>query len=181
VSERLRLFVALDVPQAVRAALAAWCERVAPKGVRRVPAENLHLTLAFLGSRSVDEAAEVGALLAPVAAWPVGSLATAEALWLPPRSPGVLTVAIDAGDGLDALRSALVARLREAIAFEPERRTFRPHLTVGRVPRGAHVAVDVLRPPPQLEFEPCALTLYRSQSGRGGARYEALASAVVSS
>jgi len=179
VSDRLRLFVALDVPDAVRAALAAWCDEVAPQGVRRVPAENLHMTLAFLGSRSVEEAAEVEALLAPVAAWPVGSLATAGALWLPPRRPGVLTVAIDAGDGLGALRSSLVARLREAIAFEPERRTFRPHVTVGRVPRGARVAADVPQPPPALEFDPCALTLYRSHTGRGGARYEALASVGV--
>jgi len=179
VSERLRLFVALDVPEAVRCMLAAWCTEVAPEGVRRVPAENLHMTLAFLGSRSVEEAAEVGALLAPVAAWPVGSLATAGALWLPPRNPGVLTVAIAAGDGLGALRSSLVARLREAIAFEPERRAFRAHVTVGRVPRGARVDAEKLDPPPELAFDAPALTLYRSHTGRGGARYEALASVPV--
>ena len=180
-SERLRLFVALDVPDAVRVSLASWCERVAPAGVRRVPAENLHMTLAFLGSCSAADAAAVGALLAAVAeaSGAVGPLRTAGALWLPPRRPGVLTVALAGGEGLGALRSALVAQLREAIAFEPERRAFRPHVTVGRVPRGARVAADALSPPPALTFEARALTLYRSHTGRGGARYEALTSASV--
>jgi len=181
VSERLRLFVALDVPDAVRTSLASWCERVAPDGVRRLPADNLHLTLAFLGSRSLDDASAVSALLAPVAeaCGAVGSLTTAGALWLPPRRPGVLTVAIGGGDGLGALQSALVARLREAIAFEPERRAFRPHVTVARVPRGARVAAGALEPPPVLAFDARALTLYRSHTGRGGARYEALASVPI--
>ena len=93
----------------------------------------------------------------------------------------MLTVAIGGGgDGLGALQSALVARLAEAIGFEPERRAFRPHVTVGRVPRGARVMADALEPPPPaLEFDARALTLYRSHTGRGGARYEALTSASV--
>jgi 2'-5' RNA ligase len=179
---RLRLFVALDLPPAVRARLAQWCERVAPAGVRRVPAENLHVTLAFLGSRRDDEAAAVAGLLARVAtACPVGALATAGALWLPPRRPGVLTVAIAAEESFAALQAVLVDGLRDAIAFEPERRAFRAHVTVGRVARGARVAAVALDPPPVLAFAPETLTLYRSLSGRGGARYEPLARAPVSS
>jgi 2'-5' RNA ligase len=174
---RLRLFVALDLPPSARAELAEWCSRVAPEGVRRVPAENLHVTLAFLGARSTHDAEAVAALLAPLAGTcPVGTLGTAGALWLPPRRPGVLTVAIAPDGGLGALQSALVDALREAIAFEPERRPFRPHVTVARVARGARVAAGALDPPPATAFAPRALTLYRSHTGRGGARHEALAS-----
>ncbi|MDX6681904.1 MAG: 2,3-cyclic 3-phosphodiesterase [Solirubrobacteraceae bacterium] len=190
---RLRLFVALDLPPEVRAELARWCARVAPAGVRHVPAQNLHVTLAFLGSRGEHEAAAVAGLLADVAAaCPLGTLATAGALWLPPRRPGVLTVAIAASaeraqqqrdpadGGLALLRTALVDALRTAIGFEPERRAFRPHVTVGRVGRGAHVAAGALDPPPVLAFTPQTLTLYRSLGGPGGARYTALARAPAS-
>jgi len=92
-SDRLRLFVAVDLPQDVRGALAGWATRVAPDGVQPVRAENLHLTLAFLGSRSQHEADTVAALL-PGLARPLDTLSTAGALWLSPRRPTVLTVAL---------------------------------------------------------------------------------------
>ncbi len=176
-SQRLRTFVALDLPEVVRSELAEWCARVAPLDVRRVPADNLHLTLAFLGSRSAEEAAEIAPLLAPLAhGAAVGTLSTTEALWLPPRRPGVLTVEIEVGDGLARLQAALVSALVDAIDFEPERRAFRPHVTVGRVARDARVSASALEPPPQLTFHVPSMTLYRSRSVRGGARYEHLAS-----
>jgi 2'-5' RNA ligase len=176
VSERLRLFVALELPAGVRAALCAWCDRVAPAGVRRVAVENLHVTLAFLGARPASEAAVVGELLAGVGgAHPLDELATAGALWLPPRRPGVLTVAVPAGARLSALQEAVVAGLVEAIGFEPEARPFRPHVTVGRVPRGARLRAVDLDAPPVFEFRAQALTLYRSRTGPGGARYAPLA------
>jgi len=171
----LRLFVALDLPAGVRSELAAWCDRAAPDLVRRVPAGNLHLTLAFLGSRSKDEADAVAALLPKFAA-PLGALSTAGALWLPPRRPGVLTVALGADERLPALHAALVAGLREAIGFETEARAYRPHVTVGRVPREARLRPPPLDAPPALTFAAPALTLYRSRTQPGGARYEALAS-----
>jgi 2'-5' RNA ligase len=175
-----RLFVALDVPAAVRARLAGWCAAAAPEGVRQVPAENLHITLAFLGSRSAAEADAVASLLPAVArAGRAGTLETAGALWLPPRRPGVLTVAIAHDDGLRALRAALVDALRAAIGFGPERRPFRPHVTVARVARGARVAASALDPPPGLRFEAEAVMLYRSHTVRAGARYEALARCAV--
>ena len=171
----MRLFVALDLPGDVRAALAAWADEAAPEAVRRVPAQNLHLTLAFLGSRDEDTAGVVAELL-PGVARPLAALCTAGALWLPPRRPGVLTVALRADDALSALQGAVVAALERTIGFEPERRTFRPHVTVGRVPRGARIDWRrELRPPaPELAFGAPALTLYRSHTGRGGARYQVL-------
>jgi 2'-5' RNA ligase len=175
VSERLRLFVAIDLPGEVRSGLAAWCDRVAPDGVRRVPADNLHVTLAFLGSRSQDDALLVTSLL-PELARDVGQLETAGALWLPPRRPGVLTVALRGGPALAALQADLVAALGSAVGFEPERRRFRPHVTVGRVPRGSRLAAGELDPPaPALAFASPALTLYRSHTDGRGARYEPLA------
>lgn len=171
----MRLFVALDLPGDVRAMLAAWADAAAPAAVRRVPTQNLHLTLAFLGWREEDDASAVGALLAQVAR-PLPAQQTAGALWLPPRRPGVLTVALRPQDALAALQAGLVAALEGAIGFQPERRAFTPHVTVGRVPRGTRIdARRPLDPPaPELSFQAPALTLYRSHTGAGGARYEPL-------
>jgi 2'-5' RNA ligase len=159
----MRLFVGLELPAGVRAALAAWGDAVAAPVMRRAPAENLHVTLAFLGTRAAADVAAVTAVLQAVAR-PVGELTVDAPLWLPRKRPGVLTVALRAGP-----------QLAEAIGFEPERRPLRPHVTVARAPRGEHLYATELPPPPARTFAPEALVLYRSDTGAGGARYEALA------
>jgi 2'-5' RNA ligase len=174
----MRLFVALDLPADARAALAAWADVAAAPDMRRVPAANLHVTLAFLGARGEDDAAAAGALLAGLAR-PLGTLRTAGALWLGPRRPHVLTVALGAQKDLSSLHADLVTGLAAAIGFEPEQRAFRPHVTVGRVPRGARIDMrrELDPPAPELAFDAGALTLYRSHTGAGGARYEPLSRA----
>ncbi|MDP1848349.1 MAG: RNA 2',3'-cyclic phosphodiesterase [Solirubrobacteraceae bacterium] len=168
----MRLFIALDLPVDVRTALAAWVEQAAPAEVRRVPVDNLHVTLAFLGARNSDEAAAAGALL-PALARPLPQLRSAGALWLPLRRPGVLTVALEPDAALAALQAELVAGLSSAIGFAAERRRFRPHVTVGRVARGTRIDTrSALQPPaPDLRFAAHSLTLYRSHTGPQGARY----------
>jgi len=178
VSERLRLFIAVDVPAAARSSLASWADREAPSEVRRVPAENLHVTLAFLAMCNEQETSDAGAVLGAVAR-PVGRLRTAGALWLPPRRPGVLAIALEHEPALAELQRELVVALAGAIGFEPERRRFQAHVTVGRVRRATHVRTQEPLQPPALEFSAGALTLYRSLTGPGGARYEALARAAL--
>jgi 2'-5' RNA ligase len=172
----MRLFVALDLPAQVRAALAAWGDAAAPEAMRRTPAADLHVTLAFLGTRSPADAETVADLL-PAVARPVGELRVDGALWLPRGRPGVLTVALRAGPELAALHADLLAGLTAAIGFEPEQRPLRPHVTVARARRGEHLYATELPPPPARAFAPEALVLYRSHTGAGGARYEALARA----
>lgn len=171
----MRLFIALDLPAEVRTALAAWVARAAPPAVRRVPVGNLHVTLAFLGERTSDEAAVAGALL-PALARPLEELRSAGALWLPRRRPSVLTVALETGAALEELQADLVAALAAAIGFEPERRRFRPHVTVGRVPRGTPIDTrgELDPPAPALRFQAPALTLHRSRTSPEGACYERL-------
>jgi RNA 2',3'-cyclic 3'-phosphodiesterase len=170
----MRLFVALELPADVRAAFAGWADGAAPTTMRRVPAENLHVTLAFLGARAPADAAAAAELLETVAR-PVGELAVEGPLWLPARRPAVLSVALRAGPALAQLHADLVTALAGAIGFEPERRGLRPHVTVARVRRDARLrAAGLDSQPPALLFEPAALVLYRSHTGPGGARYEPL-------
>lgn len=171
----MRLFVALELPADVRAALVAWSDAVASPAMRRTPAENLHVTLAFLGTRTAQDADAVAGLLEKVAR-SLGPLEVEGPLWLPRKRPGVLAVALRAGPELGTLHVGLLEALTAAIGFEPERRALRPHVTVARARRGAHLyAVDPDPPPPFLRFEPEALVLYRSHTDASGVRYEALA------
>ena len=171
----LRLFVAAELPDDVRAALAAW--RPDDPALRAVDIAGVHVTLCFLGW--VDEARvdAVGAAAMACAA-PVGELAVREGLWLPPRRPRVLTIALDDPDGrLGAVQQAVVEAMVAVAGHEPEARPFLPHVTVARVRRGQRAPRGELPEPPALRFAPPALTLYRSVLRREGARYEPLASA----
>jgi 2'-5' RNA ligase len=186
---RARLFVALELPEPARAALAAWGREVAAgveaeRSLRLLPADSLHATLCFLGWRDEGQAEAIAALMLravpPGAAEP--SLALGGPAWLPPRRPRVL--AVDLADSAEAL-AGLQARVSDALAagagFEPEARPFHPHVTVARVPRAVRATVtrarNELPPPAPLEFAGAAVTLYRSRLSRAGARYEPLARA----
>jgi 2'-5' RNA ligase len=170
-----RLFVALELPGAVRGQLAAFGHAAADgdDGLRAVGEEALHVTLAFLGHRDV---ADLGPAAAAVRKMDTSAppLTLGDPLWLAPRRPHVLTVALDDLDGtLAALRAQVVEGLAAALDWAPESRAFRPHVTVARVRRGARVRRD-LPDAPRATFAGEAVTLFRSHLGRGAARYEAL-------
>jgi 2'-5' RNA ligase len=177
-AEKLRLFVALDLPAAARAALGAFRDAevtAAPEVWRPVRDEALHLTLAFLGHRPEGEV-EVIAPVLEGCAGPAPPLALGPALLLPPRRARVLCAEVDDGSGaLASLHAALSGGLADAGVYEPEKRPFRAHATVARLRSGARsprsAATDG---PDRISFRGEALTLYRSSLGRGGARYEPL-------
>ena len=124
----MRLFAAADIPGAVRAPLAAWgaaCAAIVP-GLRAVPEERLHLTLVFLGSRDDAEAPGIGELVTACADGPV-EVALGEPLWLSPRRPHVLTVAVgDPSGRLAELQARVSAALEAGVGHEAERREVAP-------------------------------------------------------
>lgn len=169
--------MALDPPDTVRRALTAWLrtQREVHAHVRSVPTENLHLTLAFLGTRSP---AEIDAIADAVAA--VGrdgsamGLRTGPPVWLPPRRPRALAVEVhdDRGD-LAMLHRSLVGVLADAIGWR-EAHPLRPHVTVGRRTSSEPMPRRGLSATPALNFAGEALTLYRSTLDPDGARYAAV-------
>lgn len=173
---KLRLFVALDLPEPARAALVAFRTAVADPAVwRPVPEEALHLTLAFLGHRPEEDVERVAAVLraAPTNA---PRLTLGRALGLPMKRPRVLTTAIvDHNGTLTKLQAWLSAELTARSLYVPEAREFRPHATVARLRPDARVAGGKLPGPAPVTFYGEALTLYESKLRRDGARYEPLA------
>jgi 2'-5' RNA ligase len=182
----LRLFLAIELPDAVRAGLdaAAVPARAHGTGVRWVRAESLHLTLVFLGerpARQVDAiAARVGAVCAAQA--PFALRVEGMGCFPSPHRPRVLWAGIGGETAaLKAMQCAILGALvRAGLAAADER--FDPHLTLGRVrdevppgPRAALGHAWTALPAPALPpIAVRACHLMRSELGRGGALYTAL-------
>jgi RNA 2',3'-cyclic 3'-phosphodiesterase len=175
-----RLFIAVSLGDEDRRTLVAWAREAVggDRGMRVVAAEQVHLTLAFLGHRSLDEIGPLSELVESLAEWPAPALSTGAALWLSPRKPHVLTVAVnDETAALGALHTTVWDGL-EDLGYEREERRFRPHLTVARVRHGWSAPTALGLPPtPQLDLDVRGVTLMRSFLGGGPARYEALTQA----
>jgi 2'-5' RNA ligase len=180
--ERARLFVALELPADVRAALHAWAREQAAgvERLRLVESASLHVTLCFLGSRSVIEVGEIAGACRTVADLAAPDLSLGDARWLPPRHPRVLAVDLaDETGRLAAIQSALSEALVAGAFYRPEARPFLAHVTVARVQRDARIRPQELPAPEPTRFTAGMVTLYQSRLGQGPARYEALASVTV--
>ncbi len=173
-----RLFAALELPEQLGGALAAFGRAAAAEdfALRAVAQQSIHLTLAFLGHRGLDEVEPAAEAVAGVTA-AAPRLELGEALWLSPRRPHVLTVAVHDGDGgLAVLHRELLSRLAEAVpAWTPEARPLRPHVTVARVRRDARPRMGGLPAAPRGAWTGSSLVLFRSHLGGGPARHEPLA------
>ena len=171
--ERIRLFCALDLPDEARVELAAWASETLRRG-RLVPAENLHVTLAFLGHRP---AGEVPAIVAELRA---ASAASGPAELRPlryreTRSVGMI-VLDDVGGAATALADDLHGRLERLGVYRRESRPWLPHLTVLRRPeRGGDRPTLANR----CSIHVVRSALYRSSLAPGGARYDALETAAL--
>jgi RNA 2',3'-cyclic 3'-phosphodiesterase len=186
---RVRLFVALDLPDEVKAGIARWGEReLRDPALRAVAEQSLHVTFAFLAHRPQAQVDEIAAVVAESG----GPAATVELLNPQPRplKGRARVYALPArSEGAEALQAGLRERLVAAGLYEAESRPFWPHVTVARVRaegRGSRRPALVERPPKSLPqdllqpFEAVRLSLYRSELQPRGARYVPLAQVALS-
>lgn len=166
--ERLRLFLALELPDPVVAALAEWGDRHLTGG-RRIAVP--HVTLAFLGSQprvSLDgvlRALRVSAAESrPFTLEPVRYRET--------RSVGMLVLDDPSGEAA-RLTTRLHERLEELGVYRRERRPWLPHVTVLRFRERPRLAP----PLPEIgPFVPSGAAAFLSRLSPSGARYEVLES-----
>jgi 2'-5' RNA ligase len=126
----MRLFVAVDLPEALRERLAGMSGGL--PGARWVPPDQLHLTLRFVGDVDGAVFADLQETLAEVRQEPF-DLALRGAGHFPPRgAPRVVWVGFDASEELRRLHAA-VERAAQAAGLEPEGRRFHPHVTLARL------------------------------------------------
>jgi len=142
--DQIRTFIAVDIPPAPQAALAAAQEalqavRGARDAVKWVRPGIIHVTLQFLGDVPASRVEAVGDAVARACAGvPAFTLRLSEAGAYPnTRRPRVVWVGL--GGKLDVLAHLqnMVERELAELGFPPEERGFSPHLTLGRVRRDA--------------------------------------------
>jgi len=188
-NKKQRVFVALDLPEAVRDGLAAWgrAELVDP-ALRPTRPESLHVTLVFLGSREPAEVEEIAALVLRSGA-PAPPAKLEDPISLPRRRRAALFALPTPSAAASDLQRNLLDRFVTAGLHTPERRDFWPHVTVARVRaegRGSRRPAAVARRPGDLPeelkglFDLVRLTLYRSEFQPGGSRYVPLAKVELS-
>jgi 2'-5' RNA ligase len=178
------MFVALDLPEAVRKAIGSWGgEALGDAALRPVALEYLHVTLAFLGYRPERDAGRIAELLEECAA-PAPLVQLLDPVGRPTLRKARLFALPAPSAGAEQIQTQLSAALAVERLYEPERRPFWPHVTVARVRaegRGSRRPMAVERPPgklPEALSEPfygVRLTLYRSVLQPQGARYVPLA------
>lgn len=137
--ERLRLFVACDLPREVERAVRTWQheELASHQGLRIAP--TLHLTLAFLGSVDAARAPDLERVLSRIA-WTRTACRFKEPLFLPAHGQRRV-VALELDDpagGLRSLQAEVSAGLAAEGLYEPENRPWLPHVTVARFRRPGH-------------------------------------------
>lgn len=128
----IRSFLALPLPEVATRAVRAAQRPIA--GARKVPAENLHLTLAFLGDQSESAlravAPDLETLIAGTAPFDV-ILTTPDLLG--GRNLRAITLLAEKTTPLLALQTKIETLLRQQ-GFDLERRRFKPHVTLYRLP-----------------------------------------------
>ncbi|MFH1037055.1 MAG: RNA 2',3'-cyclic phosphodiesterase [PVC group bacterium] len=135
--KKLRLFIAVELPETWQKRISLSIRTLAGRypGVRWIPAENIHLTLKFLGDTDPGQVTAVQSFLDAAAGryLPITARSGGFGVFPNLKKPRVIWLGLPAGKNeLTALVEALDRGLTN-LGFEPEKREFTPHLTLGRV------------------------------------------------
>ncbi len=181
--EVLRLFVALPVPAALQLAAGRLQDRLRRTGadVSFPSPASLHVTLVFLGDTSPDALPGLMVGLERVVAGRprFGFQVAGLGLFGPPRQPRVVWAGLaDPPPVLFDLHNSVLAMVSE-LGFTTEKRSWHPHLTLGRIrsSRGLAGLTDMVDSLKGETLDACPVEqvqLVRSRLDQPGPRYEIL-------
>jgi RNA 2',3'-cyclic 3'-phosphodiesterase len=189
----MRIFIALDIDDAIRARLEQFLDGVRgfASDARWVRPESMHVTLKFIGEKPSEAVQEIKQALSGIRAVAIETSFRGYGFFPTAKAPRVFWVGIGAGPELAALAKS-VDEAAAAIGIPKEDHEFSPHLTLAR--RGGSGAPhwrkgdganpgfqrlqEKLATMPALEFGTMTAReffLYQSQLMPGGARYTKIA------
>jgi 2'-5' RNA ligase len=182
--DKIRSFIAIELPQEVRRALGAIQEQlklVSPPVVKWVDPAGIHLTLKFLGYAPAGQVAAITRVMAGAVAGESPFCLEVSGLGVFPSPKRVQVAWVGLAGDIESL-CRLQGRIESGLVplgFEPESRAFTAHLTLARVREQASPAErqklgDIIS---RTSVERCytievkELSLMRSQLFRTGAIY----------
>jgi RNA 2',3'-cyclic 3'-phosphodiesterase len=179
----VRLFVALDLPEAVRRALAELIAKLQPKsrGARWVRPENLHITLKFIGHVGNEKLSPIQSALSSIhAAQPIELHFRGMGFFPNEHRPRAFWCGVAASPNLAEL-AADIDRALVPLGIEAEKRPFTPHLTLARFKsdEGVREVVRAATGMKSTDFGAATETnfhLYESLLKSTGAQYNRVAS-----
>lgn len=128
----MRLFVAIDLPEALKQQLSALTTRI--DGVRWTETANLHLTLRFIGDVPQDTADAIQAALSDVQSSPfslqLNGVGTFPAN--PRKSPRIIWAGLTNPPTIQSLHEKIEKAVSD-LGPTPDNRPYTPHITLGRV------------------------------------------------
>ena len=125
----MRLFVALDLPADLRSQLSSFSSGL--PGARWVDAANLHLTLRFIGDVDGHAAEDIDAALSGVQGKRFAVTLSGVGQFGDERRLRALWVGVEPNEALERLQAKIETALQRA-GLEPEKRKFKPHVTLAR-------------------------------------------------
>lgn len=135
----MRLFVAIDIDEAIRERLARFLEGVrgfAPSDeVRWVRPESLHLTLKFIGEAGAERVEQIQRALGAIRVQAAEFSFRGYGFFPTAKAPRVFWIGIQAGPNLATLAAAVDASLAP-FSIARERQPYTPHLTLARAGSG---------------------------------------------
>jgi 2'-5' RNA ligase len=191
----MRLFIALDIDDAIRSRLSRFVEGVtnfAPDA-RWVKPESLHVTLKFIGEQPDPAVERIQQALSQVEASKSEIHFRGYGFFPTTKSARVFWIGMEAGPEL-AILAAIIDDKMASLGIPKEDRPFSPHLTLARAGGGSgsprrnpsdrpnrvfHHLQEKLAPLPAPEFGTMmarAFFLYQSQLSPKGSKYTKLAS-----
>lgn len=178
----MRLFIALDLPQPIRAELASAQARLRAHPLRWADPSGIHLTLQFLGETGEALVPPLREALAAIPAAPL-SLALAALAGFPSMGqPRIVWAGVGGDTARLAQLHAAVIVATAPLGFTPEERPFRAHLTLGRARQDARPdqlralgqALARAEPPAPLTWDAGPPHLFQSTLTPRGAVYTRL-------
>ena len=183
---RHRIFIAINLPKEVKKELEEYQLKWPELPIRWTKVENLHITLAFLGYLSDEELVKVCQITKEVAQGHESfSINLTKIIYGPPKKmpPRMVWAEGEKSRGLAELQIDLEKSLTGSrISFEPEKREFKPHITLGRIRQWEFRQIEPDERPEideeiSLDFDVNSIEVMESQLKRGGAEYTVLESA----
>lgn len=186
IRKEIRAFIAIDLPPAFLEAIGSLQDELKSrtKGIRWVKSGNIHLTLKFLGDIQEELLGELGEILTTACkAHAPFELSMGRPGGFPNiERPRVIWLGLEGElEKLDALKQEIEKGCQPA-GFPREKRSFHPHLTLGRIKdwrKASAKLADLFcrsEKAPADRFSVKAIHIYRSDLTRDGAVYTKLKS-----